>query len=75
MREKKFKIRVTAEFIMKRPEDWTEDILRSQILNGSYCLDNWIMEYEEYIEERLQETGECSCGDESITFKFLGEVE
>ncbi len=59
----KFKVRLSVEYEIERPDDWDADLVEFQFYDGSWCANNALDEIKEYLET----SGECLCD--------LGKIE
>lgn len=52
-----FKVRMTVEYEVQRPDDWDENLLDFQLNEGSWCGDNAFTDIKEFAEKE----GKCLC--------------
>ena len=52
-----FKVKLTVEYEVERPDDYDADLLDFQLNEGSWCGDNALRDIEEYLEK----TEQCLC--------------
>ena len=53
----KFKIRLTTEYEIERPDDWDSDLLLFQLTESSWCADNALEDIKNWLKDQPHSLG------------------